>query len=221
MTPKTYTVILTYEELLRLDGQVRAPIQQAIDEAKAVQSFGFGIPLMGEILQRSLTRGILTRTRVDIRTCGYCDKQPIYAPYSRNSSGHRKGDPRYDKPLYYDGVAYNGSSSVTALCAECDARLQIMPTLVRYIREHCLPIEIRIPGIPTDLFQDHQYQCFQCHELMWESEMTWEYRGSSWKRVGCPRCGAVEFPWGGQFHKTSQTFRMVSDNPQVRRPGAV
>lgn len=191
---KRYSVRLSWEELKLLDGQVNEEAQKIINQAKIEADIGFDLPIMNEILRKSLEKGTLTWTRKSIRSCSYCDKKYTYQQYTRNSRYHNKGELNYDKPLYYAGVAFNEGfvtmQGVGDMCWECCVKHQVIETLIEYILKNDLKVQIQHNSYkPGKYLKDAIVVCKDCGNEFPESTMGREptyFSGTYPSR--CPHC---------------------------------
>lgn len=198
-----------------LDGKVSEEAQKVIDKAKQEASFGFELPLMNEVLTKSLKIGTLKWTNKAIRTCKYCDNKPYdYHTYPRSGRYHRKGDKNYDKPIYYSGIKFNeGFVTIQGdgdICKECADKHNIINSLIDYIIEHDLPIEIQKNDYKvTKYIKDEIEICYSCGLEMKKSEMgdLSAVMGGYYKGK-CPHCGAEEL-FLGKKHKSTNKFVMT------------
>ena len=211
---KKYSVSLTYDELLLIDGQCNENAQEIVEKAKL--EFGFGLdPVCNEILAKSIKTGKLTWRYTEISSCETCkDKPRGYYEYSRSSRYHRKGDKNYDAPFKYSGIEPNGGfisvRGLSGICKDCWFNIYL-PKLIEYIISNDLPIEIQTNDIKASKYKkDRVYICYKCGEKMYESEM-----GKSRTLIGdgyypskCPKCGAESLLFGNS-HKLTDEFRMV------------
>ena len=72
---KTYSVSLTYDELLLIDDQCNEKAQEIVDKAKLEFSFGLD-PVCNEILGKSIKNGKLTWRYQEISSCKTCEDKP-------------------------------------------------------------------------------------------------------------------------------------------------
>ena len=212
---KVYSIKLTLEELRILDGKVSSKAQEIIDKAKEENSFGFGLPLMNEILSESSKTGELTWKYKNIRSCPYCDKKYDYAVYPRSSRYHRKGDKNFDKPKYYRGLAFNegfvtieGSGDI---CVDCANKHNLINGLIDYIIDNDLKIQIQKNDHKNSKYlKDNIRECYQCKEEMLESTMKRKdnlMMNGTYPSI-CPKCGA-EATIFGKSHKITNKFNMI------------
>lgn len=193
---KKYSVDLTLDELKQLDGKVGEAAQKVIDQAKQEAEIGFDLPVMNEILRKSMTTGTLTWTRKSIRSCSYCDKKHTYQTYARNSRHHNKGDLNYDKPLYYSGIAFNEGfvvfKGIGDMCWECCSKHNVIERLINYIIENDLKIQIQSNQYkPGTYLKEPIYTCKDCEKEFSESLMGREsaiFGGTYPSR--CPHCNS-------------------------------
>lgn len=211
---KTYSVSLTYDELLLIDGKCGEKAQEIVEKAKL--EFGFGLdPVCNEILAKSIKIGKLTWRYKEISSCETCkDKPRDYYKYARSSRYHRKGDNNYDAPLKYSGIEPNGGfisiAGIPGICKDCWFNVYL-PKLTDYIISHDLPIEIQKNDIvATKYKKDSVYICHKCGEKIYESEMgkARTLVGDGYYPSKCPKCGAESLLFGNS-HKLTDEFRMV------------
>jgi DNA-directed RNA polymerase subunit RPC12/RpoP len=211
---KTYTIELTFEELKLLDGKVGEKAQKVIERAKIEAGFGFELPVMNEILAKSMETGKLTWRLKKIRSCPYCDKKRTYHTYTRNTRYHSKGELNYDKPYYYGGIAFNEGhitiAGVGDMCMECCKKHQVIERLVDYIWDHDLKIEIQENDHrPTKYMKEPVYTCHECGRKTTESKMVWKPAAiEGWYPAACPHCGSKEIE-----KMTEETVFML--NPEL------
>lgn len=211
---KTYSVSLTYDELLLIDGQCNEKAQEIVDNAKLEFSFGLD-PVCNEILGKSIKNGKLTWRYQEISSCKTCkDKPSGYYKYERSSRYHRKGDNNYDAPFKYSGIEPNGGiisfSGIPGICKDCWFKVYL-PKLIDYIISNDLPIEIQKNDIAeTKYKKDSAYICHKCGKKMYESEMVKSRTliGDGYYPSKCPKCGAESLLFGN-IHKLTDEFRMV------------
>ena len=146
---KTYEFNLTYDEVLLLDKQkeLTKENQIKVDNIKEENSIGFPLDIMNEIIMVSKKSGELTWRVKQITHCEYCDKERDYYRYTRSSRYHRKGDCNYDAPKYYTGYKFNeGFITIKGrgdMCKECEEKYNVIHTLIDYIIDNDLKIEIQ------------------------------------------------------------------------------
>lgn len=193
---KTYRVDLTIKELLLLDGNVNEEAQKVIEQAKIESEFGFDLPIMNEILRKSIELGTITWTRKSVRSCSYCDKKHTYQTYARSSRYHNKGDYNYDKPLYYGGIEFNQGfvtiDGVGDMCADCCSKYQVIEKLIDYIHEKDLKVQIQKNNYrPGKFLKEDIYVCNECKEEFPESKMGRERAmfGGTYPCY-CPHCNS-------------------------------
>lgn len=213
-----YNVELTYEELLLIDGKVSVEVQAAINLAKLDYDRRFKLPIMNEILNKSEATGELKWTLKSIKSCNFCDKAVDYARYPRNSRYHNKGDYNYDKPRYYSGIAFNerfvSINGRGDMCTECCENHQVIKTLVNYIIDNDLKIEIRKNEFAETKYKKDAIRiCYDCKKEMNESEMGREraLMGGGTFPSECPHCHAKALPLGST-HRNTGKFDFVLNN---------
>lgn len=146
---KTYEFNLTYDEVLLLDKQevLTKENQDKVNRIKEENSIGFQLDVMNEIIMASKKSGELTWRIKQIDHCEYCDKKRDYYRYTRSSRYHRKGDYNYDSPKYYTGYKFNeGFVTIKGrgdMCKECEEKYNVIHTLIDYIIDNDLKIEIQ------------------------------------------------------------------------------
>lgn len=196
MRDKTYSISLTYEELLLIDGKCSEKAQSIVDKAKTEYSFGLDA-VCNEILAQSMKTGKLTWCGVDIACCDTCDTKPRgYYTYPRSGRYHRKGEKNLDRPFKYSGIKPNQGfvimEGISGICRECWYNVYL-PKLVKYIIENDLPIEIQKNDIAqTKYKRDDIRICKKCGYEMRENEMG---RMRCWFGDGtypatCPKCNS-------------------------------
>lgn len=217
---KKYEIKLTLNELELLDTKVSEEAQKVINDAKQENSFGFELPLMNEILKKSLEIGKLTWIYDNMRSCKYCDKDYDYKAYPKSSRYHSKGDSNFDKPIHYRGLKFNAGfvrvSNNADICCDCAEKHDIIHKLIDYIIDNDLPIEIQKNDYkPSKYLKDDIEICYECSKEMQESQMgllpavmEGYYRGE------CPHCGAKSKAFGNN-HETTNKFVMVP-NPLAK-----
>lgn len=213
---KLYKVELPYEELLMLDGKVLGKAQAVIDTAKRENSIGFDLPIMNEIILKSLKLGTFSWRSKSITSCPYCDKKHTYHKYPRDSRNHRKGDFIYDKPMYYSGIVFNvGCVTIKGLgdmCADCNAKFQVRERITSYILEHDLPIQITNDE-RNKYIKDPIRICWDCGREMQESQMRkLPAVFGGYYPSECPHCKAQSNPFG-KSHKHTDKFVMLPTAP--------
>lgn len=216
---KLYDVKLSLEELEILDGKVNSEAQKVVDIAKSESEFGFKLPIMNEVLRKSLEIGELTWRYKQIRSCSYCDKGYDYHTYPRSGRYHSKGDKNFDKPKYYSGIKFN-EGCVTVLgsgdmCSDCEKEYNAIHILIDYILENDLKIQIQKNDYKdTKYIKDDIRICYHCEEEMQESKMgrNTTMMGDGTYPCSCPKCGAESLPFG-RSHKTTKKFAMII-NPE-------
>ena len=146
---KTYNFDLTYDEVLLLDKQkgLTKENQIKVDNIKEENNVGLPLDIMNEIIMASKKSGELTWRIKQIAHCEYCDKERDYYRYTRSSRYHRKGDYNYDAPRYYTGYKFNeGFVTIKGrgdMCKECEEKYNVIHTLIDYIIDNDLKIEIQ------------------------------------------------------------------------------
>lgn len=210
---KLYKTELSYMELLILDGKVTDRAQSVIEMAKQENSIGFDLPIMNEIILKSLKLGTFSWRLKSITSCPYCDKKHTYHKYPRDSRTHRKGDFNYDKPMYYSGIAFNERcvtiKGLGDMCTDCNAKFQVRERIISYILKHNLPIQITNDE-RNKYIKDPIRICWDCGKEMQESQMGklpavfgGYYPGE------CPNCKAKSMPFG-KSHKITDRFVMLA-----------
>ncbi len=215
---KTYSVNLTLEELLLIDGKVSEKAQEVINKAKQESTYGFELSLMNEILRNSEKSGEFTWMYKKIRSCKYCDKKSDYHTYPRSSKYHNKGDLNYSKPKYHYGIKFNeGFITIQGsgdMCLECLEKYNVINRLIDYILDNDLKIQIQKNDYKiTKYIKDKIRVCYQCEAEMQESKMG---RKSTLMGNGtfpgvCPNCGAESNVFG-KSHEFTNRFIMI-ENP--------
>lgn len=218
---KTYSIDLTLEELLPLDGKVSDKAQEIINKAKQESSYGFDLPVMNEILRNSEKSGMLTWRYKQVRSCSYCDKTYDYYTYPRSGRYHNKGDKNYDKPKYYSGIAFNeGFVTIQGygdMCSECASKHDVIHRLIDYIIDNDLKIQIQKNDYRiTKYLKDDIRICYQCGNEMQESKMGRKstLMGDGTFPSKCPGCGAESSVFG-KSHKTTNKYVMI-ENPAFK-----
>lgn len=213
---KTYKIELIYNELLLLDGEVSESAQRVIDDAKKEQSFGFDLPLINEVIKKSEQIGTLSWTYKSIKHCPYCDKKYAYHKRKRATKYHRKGSEDYSKPIYYSGIAFNEGfvtiQGVGDMCTDCCSKYNVIETVVNYILDNDLKIEIKPRDYKdkTKYIKDDIRICFECKQEMQESKMgKLPAMMSGYYPGKCPNCGAESLPLFGPSHKHTDKFVMI------------
>lgn len=212
---ETYRVEISYNDLVKLDGNCSADIQSVVNRAKLEHGFGFELPLMGKILAEAQKNGKLTWTYKTVRSCKYCDKSYRYHPLKRSSSRGRKGSPDHNRPISYSGIAFNEGFITVAgygdMCIDCEQKYKVKETLISYIVEHDMKIELpKHSPVPTKYLKDEIRTCYECEQEMQESLMGRSpaiFEGSY--PSTCPNCGAKSSPFG-RSHKMTDKFVMIA-----------
>lgn len=146
---KKYMLELNYKEILLLNGEVRPEVQEIIDRIieEEKNSKGFSLAIMNELLQKAQEKEELTWRYKQIRSCPCCDKKYDYHKYQRNSRYHKKGDNNYDSPIYYGGYKFfEGFITVQGvgdICCDCEKEHNVINTLIDYIIDNDLKIQIQ------------------------------------------------------------------------------
>lgn len=205
MIEKTYSVDLTYEELLFLDKKCNPKTQEIIDKVIKQMSYS-GIPLVGEVIEKSLKLGKFDYTAKRISRCPICGEDPGYYKYKK---GRNKGRSDYSRELYIGGIKFNqgciswkGSGDC---CYECDDKYKITKTIISYILENDLKIEMK----DGKWIKDDMQICRECNKEMYESEMgrNRTLMGNGTFPSICPYCKAESMIFAS--HKYSSKFRMI------------
>jgi len=208
----TTNVSLKYEELLLLDGKVSHGVQEIINKKKYEKSIGFELPLMNEIISKSLTSGQFNYRIDRMRSCSYCDKKYDYETYSRSSRRHYKGQKNMDKPLYYRGYQFNTGclifTNTADICMDCEKKYDIVNRIEKHILENDLKIQLVNNKDKTMYVKDDMQICWKCGYPIYKSEfedlpamMGGYYKGK------CPHCGFEEKLFG-PTHRYTSDFRM-------------
>jgi len=210
---KLYKIELTYNELILVDGKVNADAQVVIDKSKEENKIGFDLPIMNEIIVKSIESGILKWRFKRIDHCSYCDKDYGYYTYNRNSRNHRKGENNYDKPKTHFGIAFNEDFITIKdhgdMCSGCAANFKIVDKLCDYIIKNELPIEIKTKPEISLYLKDEIKICYECGEEMQESKMGKLPAALGGSYPGkCPYCFA-ESTFFGKSHKHTDKFVMI------------
>lgn len=209
---KLYKLALSYEELMKIPFTMNEAAEEVKAQAKQESEFGFELPVMNEILVKSLKSGQFTFRSKRISHCPLCKKNAGYAKYTRNSKYHRKGDNNYKRPLTMTGYKVNeGFVSVQGLgdfCSDCNKEHQILDRITDYLLVNRLEVEL-VHNEDSIFKKDPVRICHACKEEMYESEMgelpallSGRYKGQ------CPHCEAKSLPFG-KSHKTTDKFRMI------------
>lgn len=211
---KLYTVKLTLDELMLIDGKSNEEVQKIIEQAKFENSFGLD-DFSNEILRKAVENGKIEWSSCKISSCQFCDKKSGYYTFTRNTRYHRKGGIDYRRPFEYSGIKpfcgfiiFNG---VSGICSDCWYN-KFIPKIYQYILDNDLKVElIKYKDFETKYYKDKSQICYNCEKLMYESEMGKErtFFNDGWYNSICPYCGAGQKPFG-KTHKTSNKFRMLT-----------
>lgn len=212
MEDKLYTIKLTYDEIITLDGKISEKAQIVVDSAKEEHSLGFSPAIINEVILKSKQIGTFSYTSARMRYCPYCKKASDYLRYPRNTRYHRKGEKNLDKPTYLNGVVFNpGFIRVLGLgdiCVDCERDNQVIQTIENYLLSHDSKVELI--GNPLTVYKkDPIQECHTCGKEMQESKMGREPA----LLIGtypayCPHCNAEGNGWGVP-HKTTDKFVMI------------
>jgi len=105
-----YSVKLTADELIQLDGKVRPEVQAEVNEAKEAKSLETVVNnasearFIAEVVREAETKGRLVFKYISIHRCDYSGKSAGYAKHKRSGRYHRKGELNFEKPLTMTGV---------------------------------------------------------------------------------------------------------------------
>ncbi len=207
----TKRVDLTAEELLLLDGKVRADVQEIVNAVKMAQSV-HQHPIVGATIADSLKTGRF-RYEIDrIQYCRLCNSSAGYAKHKRSGRYHNKGGDNHKKPLYMQGIRLNPGFVRIAghgdFCCKCDAKDRITTSIIETILSKQLPIEL-VGNKRTQFKRDDVRICRSCNKEMYESEMGREMTmmGDGYYPSKCPHCGTKSNLFAS--HGTSPKFRML------------
>lgn len=211
---KMFKVELTSDELMLLDGKVREEIQKIIEQSKLEKSFGLD-DYSNEILRKGVENGKIEWSYCKISSCIFCDKKAGYHTFRRTTRYHRKGEEDIKKPFTYSGVkpfcGFFLVNGVSGICRDC-WNGKFIPKIYQYILDNDLKIELTKCGnFETKYFKDCSKICYNCKQLMYESEMGKErtFFNDGWYSSICPHCGASA-KFFGQSHSSSKKFRMLT-----------
>lgn len=216
-----YSVSLTTEEILLLDGKVRPEIQKTVDDAKSAKSIEAFVDnaaqarFIAEALKEAETNGILVCRWVSIHHCPYTGKSAGYATYRRHGKWHRKGETDYSKPLTMSGVELadrfvriRGHVTI-GCCAEFwDA---VRPKLAARLEGIKAEVAKEITGHPPKWKRFPKRRCKKCgwegHEGQMRRRNT--LMGEGTYPAGCPECDAANLFLCGTEVELLDGFELV------------
>jgi hypothetical protein len=222
MSGAPFSVALTANELVLLDGQCRDEVQRAVDRAKDTIAIRTADALeereaamVAKILDVARSKGRLTFAQTPIDVCPCCGRKDGYWPYARAGRYHRKGAPNYSAPKVFTGwdldrgfVTVKNHISV-GFCTTCRPRVE--PVLASRL----LSIQAETPKHWTTVpqrFQRHDNRkCTKCgwegHEGQMRPLLT--LMGNGTYQGGCPSCDAENRFLGSELIAKADGFTLV------------
>ena len=161
-------------------------------------------------------QGVTYISRGYIGRCEVCRR---YSTFETYQIGKRKGRPkRTEGGVYLYGIKLDGGIiGVTmggklygdgVVCDDCYTILR--PFLLQVLRDLKILADYKSIDSECPYRKDNQVECFNCHELVYESEMgrlPTLIGNGSYPGV-CPHCGAKSLPFG-KNHKSTSNFRII------------
>jgi len=161
-------------------------------------------------------QGVTYISRGYIGRCEVCRR---YSTFETYQIGKRKGRPkRTEGGVYLYGIKLDGGIiGVTmggklygdgVVCDDCYTILR--PFLLQVLRDLKILADYKSIDSECPYRKDNQVECFNCHELVYESEMGRlpTLMGNGSYPGICPHCGAKSLPFG-KNHKSTSNFRII------------
>lgn len=207
MSEQLYSVKLTTDEIILLDGKVGPEVQKSVDlakEAKALEGFAGNAAearFIADVVREAETNGRLILRWTSLHYCQYSGKAAGYAKRSRHGKYHRKGDTNFSKPLSMAGVELadrfvrlSGYASVGCCREFWDA---VRPKLAIRLQDVRAEIPEEITGHKPRWKRFDKKRCTKCGWVGHDGQMgklpclmSGEYPGE------CPKCRARNLPFG-------------------------
>ena len=221
MSEAEFSVKLTPNEIVLLDGRCRPDVQSDVDKAKATLALaesglsGSEAKMVAELVAVAKAKGRLTFMRCNIRTCPCCGRNDGYLKVSRSTRYKRKGDTDYDKPIRFSGfdcdagfVIMDGYIS-KGFCGACQPR--VVPVLLQQLVGIRAELPEGLTGRKPDFLRYDNKECTSCgwtgHEgqmLPVPALMGGHYKGR------CPQCNVENRFMGRTIIKTVEGFTVVN-----------
>lgn len=197
---KSWSVNLTTNELLLLDGQCSSATQRLVDAARATQVVVANsnlterqAELVINVASEARTNGLLIYRLTMVDRCTVCGKTAGYVKYK---SGRNKGQDNYAKPLTMRAIEFadrfirlSGRVSLGA-CVECvDVCIPHIKDALIDVRAQ-IPTQLRHPTAPI-LQKCRNVECLECGWKGHEGNMRKlpALMGGMYSG-GCPQCPA-------------------------------
>jgi hypothetical protein len=218
-----YSVKLTADELVRLDGVCSADVQAEVDKAKSALRIGATQSLtpkqsqfVAHVVATANTDKLLVYSSRRIRSCLICD---AFAGYATYKSGRNKGRANHDKPRHLASVelrdtflTVDGHVSVGGCKACVDALLPVLRAELADVRAE-LPDQLRAEDAP----RFKRYRLAVCTSCGWTGHeglmrpvralMGGTYPG------GCAVCSASNKPFDQELVTISRDEFAVVEMP--------
>ena len=222
-TPKLYSVKLTADELLTLDGHCTPSVQGLVDQMKEARSMmESGLrecvaAMIASVVAQAEKDGRLVFRRQSITRCPCCSRSDGYYPVKRSSRYKRRGQPDFDRPKTFSGyelrhsrVSFKHSIS-RGFCESCLP--EALPALTAALADTKAEIPEKLTGIAPRWKWQQKRLCTKCGWTGHEGEMVRERTlvGDGWYPAKCPKCGA-----GGGFSnavKIADGFDLIACEP--------
>jgi hypothetical protein len=217
----TYSVSLTTDEMILLDGKVRPEIQAKVDEAKnakAIEGFvdnAAQARFIAEAVKEAKENGILVCRHISLYCCSYTGKSAGYGTHKRNGKWHRKGETDYSKPLSMPGVdlvdtfvRVRGHATLGCCQEFWDA---VRPKLAIQLQDVKAEIAEGITGHPPKWKRFPKRRCRKCGWEGHEGQMRRRpcLMGDGTYPAGCPKCDAANILFAGSEVETVAGFELV------------
>lgn len=225
---KTTYISLLDQEMVILDGHCRSEIQSKVDEAKerlsaVAKMDGLLAPrlaqFIADVIALAKSKGVISYARETIPTCPLCNRNDGYYPVQRTTKYKRKGEPDRDRPILFaardfDRGFVNFKNRVSL--GGCEA---CVSAALPFIMAELADLKVELPRSLTGLVEPRYKvavacKCSKCgwegHELelgLLPAVMGGEYRGK------CPKCDAVNLPFGGTLIVRDHDVKTVVENP--------
>lgn len=220
MKTPLYSVSLTTDEMLLLDGKVRPEIQKEVDlakEAKALEDFADDAAqarFIADALREARTNGRLICRWIQLYYCNYTSRSAGYGTHRRRGKYHRKGETDYNKPLTMAGVELADrflriqGRAILGCCKEFWDKVR--PKLALQLQDIEAEIAEELTGYPPRWKRFNRYECDQCKWTGHEGQLLELPALFGGRYAGeCPNCHAKNLPLSPSVVKVVDGFELV------------